>query len=83
MFTNRFAISDKCVNTWNELMGFRKTERGTLPKEDDHTIDCLRCTMKFAGYNTVFRMQDKVKKFKAKLWISPADDYREEVSFYG
>ena len=68
MRTGRFAISDECPNTIKELVGYSLDENGKIPKRDDHAIDCLRYTMRFDNYDTVFHPADKVEVFKQLRW---------------
>ena len=64
MVTGRFAISEKCEHTIKEIVRYALDDNGRLPKKDDHAIDCLRYTMRFDSYDTVFHASQKVPTFK-------------------
>ena len=81
MVTGRFAMSDRCEDTYKEMVSYYKQDGGKLPKENDHTIDCLRYTMRFAKYDTIFHPKDKVPTFKrVRIHHSPQNDWDKEFN---
>lgn len=63
MVTGRFAMSDRCQNTFREMRAYATLPLGKLPKENDHTIDCMRYITRFATYDTLFQVRDIVDPF--------------------
>ena len=46
-----FEMTDRCWFLLWEMMGYRKDEKGRIPKENDHLIDCLRYGLNAMGYD--------------------------------
>lgn len=46
-------ISDRCLNFLKEMEGYRVDEKGKIPKENDHLIDCFRYILAACYYNTL------------------------------
>jgi hypothetical protein len=44
-------ISDKCEKTWLDMESYARKDNGDIPKEHDHTIDCLRYANGFHNYD--------------------------------
>jgi len=52
MLEGNFIISDKCPMLYWELTNYRKDDKGRIPKENDHLIDCLRYIFNADNYFT-------------------------------
>jgi hypothetical protein len=50
-------FNEKCEKTWLDMESYARRENGDIPKEHDHTIDCLRYANSFYNYdiNEAFR----------------------------
>lgn len=50
MLDDLMDISDRCKNFYRECESYCKDKKGKIPKENDHTIDCLRYILNAAHY---------------------------------
>jgi len=44
-------FNERCENTFLDMESYARKDNGTIPKENDHTIDDLRYSNYFAGYD--------------------------------
>ena len=56
----KLLISEKCVKMLWEMNNYRKDDKGKIPKENDHLMDCLRYLFNAANYTA-----DDIKKVPA------------------
>jgi hypothetical protein len=53
MLEGKIFISDRCVNLYWELSNYKKDDKGKIPKENDHLIDCLRYMLNANNYFSI------------------------------
>lgn len=61
MIHNLVYISDRCQYLSWELLNYVKTEKGDIPKKDDHLIDCWRYSNASYNYSMV-EVLERIKK---------------------
>lgn len=76
LLKGKILISENCVNTIFEMVNYRKDEKGKIPKENDHLIDCLRYFLNAVGYEPDF-VTIPVKKVDERRGYSIESDYYE------
>lgn len=68
MLADLYVVSKNCPNHINEVATYATNDKGKIPKERDHTIDCIRYIFNAAGIHTL----PKTRRY------SQAEDGREE-----
>ena len=59
LLQKRVMISDSCPKTYWELDNYFKDKNGKIPKENDHTIDCIRYFLAASHYELNTRIEVK------------------------
>jgi hypothetical protein len=57
------VISDSCKNLLWEMENYAKTDKGDLPRKNNHLIDCLRYILGASNYNMVEALEAKNSSF--------------------
>ncbi len=76
-------VSDKCVNFVSEISNYKKDEKGRIPKENDHLIDCFRYFLNRASYNTVPELKQTLEELFGRRFYTPEIDWREHRTSEG
>ena len=69
----KWLVSDKCVNLINEINNYIRKDDGSIPKVNDHLIDCMRYTNAACNYTLI----DEVKANNSEKRYSIRDDINE------
>lgn len=73
---DKLIIADTCVKFLWELVSYRKDDKGRVPDENDHLIDCLRYGLNSMMYDPTFvRVPNKVDGEKRGYKIEDEIDY--------
>ena len=56
-----FVLSDRCQSFVKEISHYAKNEKGKIPKENDHLLDCMRYILNESNYSTMFEEYKKNK----------------------
>lgn len=86
LLQNRVVISDRCKNLFWEMSSYIKDDKGKIPKENDHLIDCFRYMLALLGFsiNEEERPVEKEEAMKeTKRFYTPDEDLRVEGAFSG
>ena len=79
-----FYISDRCTKLRFEIINYIKDDKGKIPKENDHLIDCMRYTNAAANYTQITGKEPKPQpdyvKDKRRRFFTIGDDLREYES---
>jgi len=76
---NYLVISDNCVKMVWEMKYYRTDDKGNIPKENDHLLDCLRYMLSADWYTHVpqrAKLTENIRRFHTP--DSDRDKYRRE-----
>lgn len=80
MLDGLYVVSNRCKNHIAEVSTYATNDKGKIPKERDHTIDCIRYIFNAAGLNTVPKTKRKAPDDDDR---TPYDDdkyeYEEDI----
>jgi hypothetical protein len=78
LLKGKLTIAKECQWTIWEMVGYRKDDKGKIPKENDHLIDCLRYTLNAAMYDPTF-VRIPNPQIEDKRGYKPEDDYYDKL----
>ena len=71
------TFSDRMVKLKWEIQNYVRTDRGDIPKKNDHLIDCWRYLNAAANYDMNEVIEKKLKKQDDRGWRRKEDDINE------
>lgn len=78
MLEDLYVVSKNCKNHINEIATYATNEKGKIPKERDHTIDCLRYIFNAAGIHTLPKTRIPRQSEDAREQSVEEDDFEYE-----